>query len=122
MALGDLSPWPPTTSAAARTAARDCVRSALSAPGLSDDRADALGGAAAALVEGFAPGAPQAVKNEAVIRLAGWLRSSPASDLAPGGVGSIDLQWRPAGRNALRNSGAAGLLSAWHRPRSTVIE
>ena len=75
-----------------------------------------------ALVERFAPGAPQAIKNEGAIRLAGWLNQSPSGDLAPTGVGPISLEWRPSvARNALRNSGAIGLLAPWRRPRGLVV-
>ena len=121
MAVATLSPWPTTPVALA--AARDCLRAALGATGLDDGRTDAMGATAAAQVERYAPGAPQAARNEATIRLAGWLRSSPPGDLAPTGVGSIDLTWRPgASRNAMRNSGAMGLLSGWHKPRAMILE
>ena len=120
MALAALSPWP--TTPAALNAARMCLRNAIGTPGLSAERTDALGSTAAAIVERYAPAAPQAVKNEAVIRLAGWLRSSPPGDLVPTGAGGLEFTWRPAGRNALRNSGAAGLLAPWHRPRAMVLE
>ena len=123
MALVSLAPWPTQTAAVALAAARDCLRNAIGAAGLSAARIDALGGTAAAMVERYAPAAPQAVKNEAVIRLAGWLKSSPAGDLAPTGAGTLTFSWRPgASRNALRNSGAMGLLSGWHRPRAMILE
>ena len=79
-----LSPWPPATSAVALETSRNCLRTeALSGtclrtpPQLGRLQAyrrmaviDRLGGtAASALVEAFAPsGAPQPVKDEAVIR------------------------------------------------------
>ena len=74
------------------------------------------------MVERYAPSAPPPVKNEAVIRLAGWLRGSPPADLAPTGVSGIDLTWRPgASRNAyekLRRDGSACELAqaARHDP------
>ena len=77
---------------------------------------------AQATVERFAANAPVEIKNEAIIRLAGWLNSSPPGDLVPTGVGGIDFTWRPgASRNALRNSGAAGLLAPWRRPRGLIV-
>ena len=121
MALAVLSPWP--TTPAALVAARTCLRDALRSPGLSDDRADALGGAAAAIVERYASGAPGVIKSEAVIRCAAWLKQSPASDLTPVEVANVSLAWRPnASRNVLRSSGSMSLLSPWHRPRGTILE
>ena len=77
---------------------------------------------AQATVEQFAATAPVEVKNEAIIRLAGWINASPPGDLVPTGIGGIDFTWRPgASRNALRNSGAAGLLAPWRRPRGLVV-
>ena len=123
MALAVLAPWPAQTAAVALAAARACLKAALGATGLDDARLDALGATAAAMVERYAPGAPQPVKNEAVLRLCGWLKGSPAGDLAPTGAGTLTFSWRPgASRNALRNSGAMGLLSGWHRPRAMILE
>ena len=77
---------------------------------------------ASALVERFAADAPVEIRNEAVIRLAGWLRQSPPGDLVPTGVGGIDFTWRPgASRNAMRQSGAVGLLAPWRKPRGLVV-
>ena len=74
MAVATLSPWP--TTPAALTAARECLKTAL---GEDDDAAaQRLGSVAAELVERYAPAAPQPVKNEAVVRTAGWLRDQPA--------------------------------------------
>ena len=53
------------------------------------------------LVQRYAPDAPDAVLDEAVVRLSGYLFDMPN---APGGARYT---------NALRNSGAAGLLSLW---------
>ena len=121
MASVALSPWPAATATVTRQAAVAALRDALGVD-LSDDRVSALGETASALVERYAAAAPAAVKNEAVIRAAGWLKASPKGDLAPTGVGGIDLSWRPgAARNVLRSSGAAGLLSPWRKPRGLVI-
>ena len=121
MALAVLSPWP--TTPAALTAARTCLRVAINATRLSDERTDALGSTAAAMVEAHARAAPQPVKNEAVIRLAGWLQVSAKGDIIPTKVGELAFSWRPTiGRNALRQSGAIGLLAPWHRPRAMVLE
>lgn len=121
MALAVLSPWP--TTPAALAAARTCLRDAINASRLTDERADALGSTAAAMIEAHARGAPQPVKNEAVIRVAGWLQVSAKGDIVPREVGGIGFSWRPTiGRNALRQSGAMGLLAPWHKPRAMVLE
>ena len=117
-----LSPWPAATASVAAANALACLKSALGTSALTDERLVALGSTAAAMVAAFAPGAPQPVKNEAVIRLSGWLKGSPAPDLTPIGVSGIDLAWRPgASRNAMRSSGAGGLLSAWRKPRAMAL-
>ena len=69
--------------------------------------------AASALVERYAAGAPTAIKNEATVRAAGWMRQAPAADVMPTDVGVIKLTWRPTeSRNALRSSGAGGASRA----------
>ena len=76
---------------------------------------------AVALVERFAPGAPQAIKNEATVRCAAWLNQLPTA-LAKIAVGSIDLEFqRPAVRGALLHSGAQALLSPWKVRRAGAI-
>ena len=101
-----LSPWP------AAADARDALREALHAPGLSDDRIDALGSVASALVERHAPQAPQAVRNEAVIRTAGWIHGRPRGGEIGAGCGRDILSRRwPAGHmSALRHSGRDGVV------------
>ena len=84
---------------------------------------EALLEAACALIERYASAAPTAIKNEAVVRAAGWMRQAPAGDVMPTQVGGITLSWRPdASRNVLRSSGAAGLLANWRRPRALVVD
>ena len=73
MAVAILSPWP--TTPAALAAARACLKAEVDRD-LTDDRADALGMVASALVEKEAPAAPQVIRNEATIRAAGYLRQS----------------------------------------------
>ena len=116
-----LSPWP--TSPVALASAQTSVRNAIGEVGLSDDRLDALGATAAEAVQAYARQAPQVTKNEAVLRLIGWLKSEPTTSLATIDAGGVALGWRPGvGRNSLRLSGAMGLLGPWHRPRALVLE
>ena len=117
MAVAILSPWP--TTPAALTAARACLSAAL---GLDDDATtDRLGETAAALVEGFAPNAPQPIRNEAVIRCSGWLLDSPSSGIRRESGGPFDVSYSPVATGALRHSGAMGLLSPWKVRRAGAI-
>ena len=88
------------------------------------DPASDLLAVASALVSGYAANAPDAVSNESVFRVAGWLQSrgAAAPDTIRAGGAGISMTWRQrGGRNALRLSGAQSLLAGWHRPRATVI-
>ena len=64
---------------------------------------------AAAMVQKYAPDAPDAIHNEALVRLAGWLYDADPSGQNPGG---------PA---AMRASGAASILSPYKVRRGGLI-
>ena len=64
---------------------------------------------AVAVIERYAPDAPDAVKDEAAVRVAGYLLDQPP---APAGDGHAA---------ALRNSGAAALVSQWRVRRAGVV-
>ena len=69
---------------------------------------------AVALVERYAPEAPVAVQNEAVIRTAGWLAESPHGPIRSETTGDIRTGFDGArSMGALRHSGGMGLLSPW---------
>ena len=118
-----LSPWPPATSAAARTAAIARLREAVAGRTLdSDDTASHLGEVASAMVEAYAPGAPQAVKDEAVVRVAGYLAGSDFGGIvSETSVGSKQGEYVTNHANAWRNSGAGMLLSRWKVRRAGAI-
>ena len=117
MAVAVLAPWPDTP--AALTAATECLATALG----EDDAATVqrLGTVAAALVENFAPDAPQPVKNEATIRTAGWLREAPASGARREDIGDVSTAWSPNATGGLRASGAMSLLSPWKVRRAGAV-
>ena len=74
-----------------------------------------------------APGAPQEVRNEATIRIAGWLKGTPLDDTVlsevRAGAAAVIKQYRHnPSRNALRLSGAAGLLAPWRAPNAAIIQ
>ena len=74
-----------------------------------------------ALVELYAPAAPEAVQNEAAIRCAGWLYEQPAAAITRESEGEISSSFAVASMSALRNSGAMALLSVWKERRAGVI-
>ena len=93
------------------------------AVGADDTTAGRLLGVAKTLVEGWAPDAPEAIQNEAVIRAAGWLNEHPASGAMLVEVGGISTRYAsPANAaSALRHSGAMSLLSDWKVRRAGAI-
>ncbi len=93
------------------------------AAGLSvpQDRATTLLATVTALVERYAPDAPEAVRDEAALRAAGWLYSAPANGIRRRSVGPLDASYSPNNHAALRHSGAMALLSPWKQRRAGVI-
>ena len=74
-----------------------------------------------ALVTRYAPDAPDAISNEALIRVAGWLAEAPASGARVETTGDITTTWTPSQTGALRASGAMGLLSPFKLRRAGAI-
>ena len=77
---------------------------------VNDALASRLRSVAVALVERYAPDAPEAVQNEAAIRCAGWLAEQPAAGVRSmrTGGGCYRLRYVPLARGAspLRSYGA----------------
>ena len=127
-----LVPFPDSTAAVARVAAVELVRDSLGLADSDDGRATALrlGEVAAALVErydncsaGLWRSTPQAILDEAALRVAGWLSDTPSANLDSLNVGrALSLKFEPSMRSALRNSGAMNLLSAWREHCAGVVE
>ena len=114
-----LSPWPARTATASLAEAIRVLGEAL---GEGDDHVTArLGATAAALVQRFAPDAPQVIKDEAVIRCAGWLRQAPSYGVRSEVEGEIRTSFSPAMTSALRASGGMSLLSPWRVRRAGAI-
>ena len=81
-----------------------------------------------ALIENYAPGAPDSVKSEALCRVAGYLHGYDGSAAAlqqiqiTGSSGAaVDLKFRSACGSALRCSGASALLSPWRVRRAVRV-
>ena len=125
MAAVVLSPFPGTTMTAQRPAATACIKASIAGgASLTDDRAAALGETASELIERFAPDAPQAVRNEATIRVAGWMNArepKPMQGITVGGM-RLDFRERFFSPDALRNSGARSLLTPWRVRRALPAE
>ena len=114
-----LSPWPARTATASLAVAIAELGRAL---GEDDEHVTArLGATAAALVERYAPDAPEPSKCEAVIRCAGWLREAPAYGARAESEGEISTTFSPSMTGALRASGAMALLSPWKVRRAGVM-
>ena len=117
-----LSPWPAATATVARAAAIVRLRAAVEGRAAeSDEDASALGELAAARVEREAPGAPQAVKDEAVIRMAGYWAQSDYGSIRTETIGPRSIEYVVNHANAWRASGAYGLLAPWKVRRGGVI-
>ena len=117
-----LSPWPATTATVSHAAAVARLKAAVQGrAGDSGEEAAALGSMAAARVERYAPGAPQAVRDEAVIRFAGYLAQADFGTLRQETIGPQTNEFVANHANAWRNSGAAMLLAPWRVRRAGAI-
>lgn len=87
----------------------------------ADEAANTLGAAASAMVEQYAPGAPQSVRDEATVRMAGYLAQSDFGSVVKESIGPQDVEYAVNHANAFRNSGAAGLLSRWRVRRAGAV-
>ena len=93
-------------------------------PGLvDDDRAAQLLAVASEIVTRYAPDAPDAIQDEAVIRIAGWLVESPGSGLVETQRGERrHMLFRGAVSSALRASGAMSLLRPYKPVGAGICE
>ncbi len=94
------------------------------ASGIDDETvAERLLPVATALVERFAPSAPEAVQNEAVVRFSGYMHLSSGSygALRRTEVGSVQLEYQSNAGLGFRNSGAGALLGPWRGRRAGAI-
>ncbi len=116
-----LSPWP--TNPAALTAATAKLRAAIRLDGVpdSDARTQRVGAVAAALVEREAAGAPQVVKDEAVIRFAGYLKDRFSDGVKSHTLGPQSMEYVVNHAPMFRDCGAKGLLSPWKVRRAGLV-
>ena len=89
--------------------------------GIDETRAGTLLEMALARAGQYAPTAPAAVSNEAVIRFAGYMNEANFGALRDENVGPLSATYQSSHANAWRNSGAAALLSPWRVRRAGRI-
>ena len=89
--------------------------------GATDQRATRLLAVATAAVEDYAPDAPEALQNEAVIRFAGYLAQSDYGGILTEEVGPRKVTYAERHGAMFRNSGAEALLTRHKRRRAGAI-
>ena len=81
-----------------------------------------IAGAASARIQRYAPSAPDAVKDESLIRFLSWLSES-SGVINPQNITGLDVTSPPENQSrAFRLSGAMGLLSQWRVRGAGVVE
>ena len=116
-----LSPWP-NSGTQARTSALEYIKSQCAGRAAESDEAAAqLGELGAALVEAEAPLAPQAAKNEAVVRIAGYLSEAAFGAVRGETIGPLTQEYVTNHAGVMRRSGAQGLLRPWKIRRAGSI-
>ena len=83
------------------------------AVGVTGAEATRLIGTVTALVDVYAPSAPDALSNEAAVRVAGWLTEQPAASIRSEREGEIQTDYAPSQTGAMLHSGAKSLLYPW---------
>ena len=68
---------------------------------------------ASELVEDYAPLAPEAVQNEAVVRLCGWLLTAPSDGRTTDRDDTYMVRWSAGSQRGFLLSGAQDLLRPW---------
>ena len=127
-----LTPWPAPTATATLNAAVSALRAALDEnPNPSDpyvvDALDTelrrMGSSVAARVMQYSPGAPQAVRDEALIRAVAWLRDSRGATRVTGLPMGLTFDQAPTNSGAwFTHSGARSMLSPWRRRRAGLVQ
>ena len=86
-------------------------------------RARRLFAVASEAVNHFAPAAPAVMKNEAIIRFAGYLTGSDYGGVKSEGVDPRNVEYTPPATNAamFRNCGAASLLTRYRVRRAGSV-
>ena len=117
-----LSPWP-NAGTQARTVSIAKLKRRVSGLSSADDATVAeLGETAATIIEEFSPGAPQAIKDAAMIRYVGYINQAPPGAIQKIGLPDIDIEFRQAPpASSFQLSGAKALLTRWKVRRGGAI-
>lgn len=99
----------------------DFQRRVAGAAGENAGDGQAILDAATAIVEREAPGAPDAVQNEAVVRLGGYLSQSDYGGIVKEEIGAKSVEYAVNAAAMFHRSGAKGLLSPWKVRRGGVV-
>ena len=113
-------PWPEESQAALVTLKRHLYHGDVSeGDGAEDSVLELIGQTAAALVQDYAPGAPQPIKDLAAIRVAQFILSRSGANPSRRGqkLGDWqgDIEFLASQTSPLRGSGAMSLLSTYKR-------
>ena len=115
-----LTPWPAKTATATLAAAIATLGRAI---GEDDEDVTArLGATASALVEQYASAAPQGLRDECVVRVAGRIRESSPDSVRMETTGDISTSFSPSMTGMLLHSGCKSLLYAFRRKRAGVAK
>ncbi len=117
-----VSPWP--SDPAALPAARACVREAIGTreADLPDARLDQMAETASAIIQDYAPGAPDPIRSESLFRLVGYIWGSDFGGVASETLGPSTLNYTTNHADFARRSGALGLLSRWRIRRAGAAD
>ena len=85
------------------------------------DRAERILAVVSATVTEYAPAAPSALLNEAVIRLGGYLAQSDYGTVREESIGNLQRSYQMNHAMAFRNSGAQALITRYKQRRAGVI-
>ena len=115
-----LTPWPARTATVALAAATATLKAALGEP--DEAVVQRLGAVASAVVEAYAPSAPQVLRDEAVIRVAARLLESSPVSVRMESTGDISTSFSPSLTGALLHSGCKSLLYSFRAKRAGVAK
>ena len=108
-----LSPWPAKGTQGETAALAYLTRACAGFTSNGDDAARALGLMASERVEREAPGAPQSVKNQAVVRYCGYMAQADFGTIRQESIGPKDIQFVVNHQRAWINCGAKSILAPW---------
>lgn len=87
----------------------------------NQDRAERILAVVSEMVDDYAPEAPEAVANEAAIRLGGYLAQADYGTIRDESLGPHSVSWQMNHAMMFRNSGAQALLTRYRARRAAVI-